>query len=175
MYVYPYMLYQCIHICIHICIYIHILHACLCMYAYRYCNVTGLLCNNKDAVYYYTALLTAYLQLCFCLNVFWTGLCYIWLQCINMTGMPMGMADYIIYNLIGQCYCTYMYILVIIYCWGITKLLMLHPLCFTKDTLSAKAFTISTVNMYSVFNVFAFMLIFLTMAGSMVLGGIQLR
>ena len=36
-------------------------------------NVIGLLGNNKDAVYYYTTLLTAFIPVCFCLNMFQTN------------------------------------------------------------------------------------------------------
>ena len=38
-------------------------------------NVIGLLCNNKDAVAC-TTLLTACIQVCFCLNMFWTCTAY---------------------------------------------------------------------------------------------------
>ena len=88
---------------------------------YMQCNVIDLLCNNIDAVYYYTSLLTTYIQVCFCLNVFQTRSCYIWLQLIYMTDMPMGVANYtFIYDLIGQHFYTNMYMLVIIYQWGYT-------------------------------------------------------
>ena len=41
-------------VCLHLCS--------LNLYLPKSCNVIGLLCNNKDAVYYYTTLLTAYIE-----------------------------------------------------------------------------------------------------------------
>ena len=107
-----FMLSECaISVCI-VCTCFIIAFICLCLPSWDFllltpCNVMGLLFNNKDAAYYQITLLPGYIQVCFCLNVFWTGLHYIWLQLRYMTAMPMGMANYImIYEHIGQCYYT---------------------------------------------------------------------
>ena len=61
------------------CTFFMIALACLCLPSWDFliltqCNVMDILCNNKDAVYYYhTTLWTAYIQVCFCLNMFQIG------------------------------------------------------------------------------------------------------
>ena len=65
-----------------------------------------------------------------------------------MTSTPMGI---IIYDLTGQCYNTYMYMLEVIYWWGNTNLISLHPPSFIKGTLLSKALTLSTANMHRIF------------------------
>ena len=72
-----------------------------------------------------------------------------------MTDMHMGMANYVIvYYLISHHYCTYMYILVIIYWLGDLNFLSLHPFSFIEDTLSVKPLMLSTANMQGVFWMF---------------------
>ena len=116
-----------------------------------HCNVIGLLCNKNDVVAY-TILLTAQLQVCFCLNVFQTELHYIWLQFISTASMPMGMAySYSIYDLIGQHYFMHMYMLQII-CWWWKTLNAYHtPFFVQMKHLSPEALTLCTSGIYDVF------------------------
>ena len=132
------------------------------------CNVIGLLCNNKDAVYYYTSFLTIYIHDCFCMNMFETNCTTYDLQIIYTTGMPMGMGNYIMtYDLIGQCYYTHMCTCLQLYISeGNTELLSLHPLPLTKDTLSTEALTLSTATMHDVSNVLIICVYASTMIGS---------
>ena len=90
------------------------------------CNVIGLLCSKKAATYYYTTLLAAYIQVCFCLNLFWTKLSSIWQQLIYITNTPMVVANYMImYDLTGECNYTYVYMLMIIYQWEVNWTLII--------------------------------------------------
>ena len=94
-------------------------------------NVTGLLCNYRDTVYYHTTFIS-----CLYTSLLLSKWIPKWAR-LHMTTAyihdhaPMGMANYaMIDDLIGQCHYTYMHLPLIIYSSENTELLFLNPLSF---------------------------------------------
>ena len=114
--------------------------------------VIGIKNVYEDAVYYYSTLLTTYIQVYFYLNIFWTKcttygyslytqLAHLWVWLITSSSMTL-LVNATIHI------CTYLQVYI---SGGNTKHLTLYPLPFTKDTLSAEALTLFNANMHDVF------------------------
>ena len=112
---------------------VYILYNCLILAAYVFladillltpCDVIGLLCNNKDVVAY-TTLLTAQLQVCFCMNMLKTNYAtYDYDLYTQLAGLWVWLISIIIMILLVFVIYIHMYILDIN--GGNTKLLSLH-------------------------------------------------
>ena len=110
------------------------------------------LCAITKEQYTNILLLTPYIQVCFCLNMFQTGCMLYGYQFINTTCMPMGVANYIIiYDLIGQCYYTHIYMLAIISVEGFLHPYHYIPFPLQRYKMLAETLMPSTINTDDVF------------------------